>query len=211
MSREHFGSPFGLLQLRAYHEAGHAVVAFLKGFTLTAVTIARHGDVGGTCEYAFVIRRLRNEPRGRSGERPPSLRRAARAAAAVDVAGSIAQDEATLRRGYVALDTKTGLPLPLFAPGSEADEKAALRVAGWLYPGADERRAFLRRIRTGTQRLLARPENWAAVEGLAALLVRARTVGGNRATERIRRTIDRSVSRKKGAGGRRAPGRARAP
>ena len=36
------GPPSGL-QLRAYHEAGHAVAALLKGFSLTRVTISRRG------------------------------------------------------------------------------------------------------------------------------------------------------------------------
>ncbi|WP_202813239.1 hypothetical protein, partial [Anaeromyxobacter sp. PSR-1] len=76
-------APPGALELRAWHEAGHAVVALLEGFELRRVTIARRGDVGGSCEYRYRTR----APRSRR-----AVGRTVRAAVAVALAGSVAQD-----------------------------------------------------------------------------------------------------------------------
>jgi len=166
-----------MLELRAYHEAGHAVVACLKGFTVTQLTISRHGRIGGACGYQF--RRA-----GRAG-----LRRTARAGAAVALAGSVAQDAAMLERGFLALDAATGAPFPLFTAGAQDDERVAMRFAGTLYRGRAARRAFLQRMRASTERLLARPESWAAVRRLAAVLRRERTLAGSRAARGVARAV----------------------
>jgi hypothetical protein len=185
----------GLLELRAYHEAGHAVAAHLRGFALRRVSVARRGRYGGSCEYEFDLGPLRDRARRRArrqdrGERGPSaLRRAARAAAAVALSGSVAQDELTLSRGYLALDPATGRPFPLFAAGSGEDEKVARWFADRLYRGRGARRSFLQRMRTSTQRLLTRAGPWAAVSALARRLLSRRTIGGPEAEAIIRRTL----------------------
>jgi hypothetical protein len=173
-------APFGVLEMRAYHEAGHAVVALLRGFAVTRITISRRGEFGGACEYRFPVAR-----RGSPGER----RAAARAGSAVALAGSVAQDAVALERGFVALDPRSGLPFPLFAAGAEADEQLARRIARRLYGRAQAQRAFLRRMRASTERLLARPPVWSAVRGLARLLQRERTLSGRRAAEAIARAV----------------------
>jgi hypothetical protein len=109
----------------------------------------------------------------------------------VAVAGAIAQDEVLLALGYIAIDPQTGRALPLFSPGADADARIAYRLAGWVYRDARSRTAFLRRMRTATQRILARAENWAAVRSLAARLVRERTLDGDVANACIRRAIAR--------------------
>src|SRR5512143_2210380 len=187
-----------LATLRAYHEAGHAVIACLRGFHLKRVSIVGHGIEGGSCEYQFVIRAPRGAVRARAAARRRAVVRAARATAAVAVAGTIAQDEVLLALGCVAVDPQSGWPLPLFSPGADADERVAYRVARWVYRDAKERTAFLRRMRTVTQRVLTRPENWAAVRSLAARLLRERALDGDSAAECIRTTLSRqhgSVSR----------------
>ena len=183
----------GLLELRAYHEAGHAVAAHLRGFALRRVSVARRGRYGGSCEYEFDLgprrdrARRKARRRDRGGRGPSALRRAARAAAAVALSGSVAQDELTLSRGYLALDPATGRPFPLF--GSGEDEKVARWFADRLYRGSEARRSFLQRMRTSTQRLLTRPGPWAAVSALARRLLSRRTIGGPEAEAIIRRTL----------------------
>lgn len=180
-----------LAALRAYHEAAHAVVAWLRGFQLKRISIIGHGIEGGSCEYQFVIRMPRGAGRGRAAARKRAIIRAARAAAAVAVAGTIAQDEVLLGIGRISVDPGTGWPLPLFSPGADADARIAYRLAGWVYRDAGARTAFLRRMRTATQRILTRSENWAAVASLASRLVRERALDGDIATECIRRAIAR--------------------
>ena len=182
-----------LATLRAYHEAGHAVVAWLRGFHLKRVSIVGHGIEGGSCEYQFVIRAPRGAGRARAASRTRAVIRAARASAAVAVAGAVAQDEVLLGLGCVAVDPRSGWPLPLFSPGADVDERVAYRLAGWVYRDAKGRTAFLRRMRTATQRVLTRAENWAAVRTLAARLLRQRALDGESASECIRRVIARSA------------------
>jgi hypothetical protein len=172
--------PFGVLEMRAYHEAGHVLVALLEGFQVRRVTIARHGRIGGACEYGFRVPR-------RTARR--AVRRVVRATAAVALAGSVAQDRAALERGLVAVDPRTGAFFPLFAAGAEDDERIAIRFARRLHPRARERRAFLGRVRARVERTVADPHAWAAVRRLARALLRDRTLGGDRASAIARRAI----------------------
>jgi hypothetical protein len=172
-----------MLEIRAYHEAGHAVVAILRGFDVAVVTIARRGRTGGACAYRFTV-----PSPGRAG----AVRRMARAGVAVALAGSVAQDRFALERGYVALDPRTGAPFPLFAAGAEDDEHVAMGFAGRLLRSRAGRRAFLRRMRGSTERLLGRPEAWAAVGELARSLLRRRTLSGASVAVGVARAIARS-------------------
>ena len=199
-----------LAALRAYHEAGHAVVAWLRGFHLKRISIVGHGIEGGSCEYQFVVRMPRGAGRGRAAARKRAVVRAARAATAVAVAGAVAQDEVLLALGYVAIDPQTGWALPLFSPGADADARIAYRLAGWVYRDAKAKTAFLRRMRTATQRILTRAENWAAVRNLAARLARERALDGGIAAECIRRSLARRAHIRNAPSGRnRAQRRAR--
>jgi len=160
-------------------------MALLKGFALTRVTISRSGRIGGACEYSFCV------PRAASTS---ARRRIARAGAAVALAGSVAQDQAALERGWIAVDAATGAPIRPFAPGAEDDVRVAMRFASRIYRGADARRAFLRRMRATSERLLARPEARAAVRGVARSLLRAKTLSGERVVACVRRSVARARS-----------------
>jgi hypothetical protein len=190
--------PYGVLEMRAYHEAGHVLVALLEGFRVKRVTIARHGRIGGACEYGFAI------PRHASRR---ALRGLVGATAAVAVAGSAAQDREALERGLVALDPRSGAPFPLFAAGSEDDERIATRFARRIHPRATARRAFLGRVRTRVERVLDDPGAWAAVRRLARALLRERTLTGEQAARTARRAIGDAVRRARPR--RRSPGAAR--
>jgi hypothetical protein len=172
-------------EIRAFHEAGHAAVAVLRGLEVRRLTISRRGRIGGACEYRFAV-----PSRGARA----AVRRMVRDAAAVALGGSVAQDRAALERGYLALDPRTGRPFPLFTGGAEDDEKTALRFASRLYRDAGARRAFLGRMRTSAERLLAEPRNWAAVERLARALLRERTIEGAAAVRIVRRAAAGSTA-----------------
>ncbi len=175
----------GALELRAYHEAGHAVAAVLRGFALARVSILRRGEHGGACEYVGEARfHLRAAGVRAVGTPGRVLQRIARSAASVALAGSVAQDAIALEHGYIALDQRTGRPFPLFSAGAEADEQSARAMASRLYGRGPGQREFLRRMRTTTERLLGSREAWRAVNALARALLRAGCVEGARA-ERI--------------------------
>ena len=177
---------YGVLEMRAYHEAGHVLVALLEGFRVKRVTISRHGRIGGACEYGLAI------PRHASRR---ALRDLVGATAAVALAGSAAQDREALERGLVALDPRTGAPFPLFAAGSEDDERIATRFARRLHPRATPRWAFLGRVRMRVELVLDDPSAWAAVRRLALALLRERTLTGDEATRTARRAIADAVRR----------------
>src|SRR5512133_1323094 len=123
---------FGVLEMRAYHEAGHVLVALLEGFRVKRVTISRRGRIGGACEYGLLVPR-------RASRR--ALRRIVGATAAVALAGSAAQDREALARGLVALDPRSCAMFPLFGAGSEDDARIATRFARRLGRRAGRRRA----------------------------------------------------------------------
>jgi hypothetical protein len=177
---------YGVLEMRAYHEAGHVLVALLEGCRVKRVTISRRGRLGGVCEYGLPV------PRRTSAR---ALRAIVDATAAVALAGSAAQDREALGRGLVAVDPRTGAPFPLFAAGSEDDARIATRFARRLHPRAAARWAYLGRVRTRVELVFADPSAWAAVRGLARALLRDRTLTGDEATRAARRAIADSVRR----------------
>jgi hypothetical protein len=177
---------YGILEMRAYHEAGHALVAILEGFRVKRVTISRRGRLGGVCEYGLLVPR-------RASRR--ALRRIVDATAAVAVAGSAAQDREALARGLVALDPRSGAPFPLFGAGAEDDARIATRFARRLHPRAAARRAFLGRVRTRVEVVLEDPTAWAAVRRLAGALLRERTLSGDEARRTARRAFADAVRR----------------
>lgn len=185
-------APPGALELRAWHEAGHAVVALLEGFELRRVTIARRGDVGGSCEYRYRTRAQRSRR---------AVGRTVRAAVAVALAGSVAQDAAALGRGFAAGDARTGRPFAPFAPGSEDDARIALRFTARLHRGAAAQRAYLRRMRRRVERVLDDPVVRTAVAALARALLRDRTMTGPRATAAVGRAVRRAGGSGAEAGG----------
>jgi hypothetical protein len=177
---------YGVLEMRAYHEAGHVLVAILEGFRVKRVTISRRGRIGGLCEYGLLVPR-------RASRR--ALRGLVGATAAVALAGSAAQDREALARGLVALDPRSGAPLPLFGAGSEDDARIATRFARRLHPRAAARRAFLGRVRTRVELVLDDPGAWAAVRRLAGALLRERTLSGEKARRTARRAFADAVRR----------------
>ena len=198
---KHVPPPSGR-ELRAYHEAGHAVAALVKGFSLTRVSISRRGRVGGACEYRFHI--------PRAGARS-AVRRLARAGAAVAIAGSVAQDAAAAERGWVAVDAATGALFRPFAPGAGDDARVAKRFARRIYRSREAQRAFLLRMRSSTEALLRRPDTWTAVRGLARSLLQTRTLCGEHAVESVLRALAAAGARPPPAPARhRRPGGARA-
>lgn len=170
--------PLRQVEARAYHEAGHVLVALLEGFDVRRVTISRHGRLGGACDSGFAI--PRHAP-------PRVLRGLVGATAAVALAGSAAQRRAAVARAGAPDDPRQGSPL--FAPGAEDDARIASRFARRIHGRPAARRAFLERVRARVEQVLDDPCAWAAVRRLARALLRERTLEGGRAAAIARRAL----------------------
>ena len=181
--------PFGELEMRAYHEAGHALVALAEGFRVRRVTILQRGRIGGACESGFSV------PRPASLR---ALRRIVGATAAVALAGSAAQEREARTRGAATAGPRRGAASPLFAAGAEDDERIANRFARRLHPRTAPRRAYLGRVRVRVERALDDPGAWAAVRRLARALLRARTLSGDEAARTARRAIADAIRAPRG-------------
>lgn len=172
-------APLEGVELRAYHEAAHAVVAVARGLAVGRVSVALDGAVGGSCEYG-----VRAAPRTAAARR-----RALRDHLAVVLAGSVAQERLATERGYASVHGRDGTRRPPFASGAEDDARAAVRLAGRAYAEPEARAAFLRRMRARVERLLGDRVVWGAVGRLARQLVRRGAVGGREARAAVRTAI----------------------
>jgi ATP-dependent Zn protease len=135
----------------AYHEAGHAVVALVLGRPVHVVSVLPDRDNLGLCEF-------------KKGAFRPSddwLEREI----LISLAGLAAE---ALRTGHYAYD------------GAARDLQFVRRLA---VERAGERRAerLQRRLLAKVEHLLARAENWRAVERIAAELMRRGSISGRAA------------------------------
>ena len=147
----------------AYHEAGHAVIAFLMGRRLTHISVLSEEDVEnsrtGLTHYGSVVLSLRS--------RRSTVEKAIRVA----LAGGIAER----------------IVFPDSSSGDEDDVAAARKYAEWyLHPSHGE----VDRLRLETRALLQ--EHWLAVEAVATLLdneALGNPVAGSRVAGVIRAVI----------------------
>lgn len=138
--------------ITAYHEAGHAVMALALGRPVAAVSILPDRRFLGICAFGKAVFR----PTEDWLEREILIALAGIAAEARHT-GEYAWDAADRDRAYAA---------ELAAERAGSDRKA-------------ER--LLRRLLSKAEHLLGRPENWQAVEQLAAELLRVGEISGRAA------------------------------
>lgn len=148
------GDEEGLLQATAFHEAGHALVAYLCGQRLSRLEI--HGDEGlsGACHA------LRVPPSPPLDASTPAGRAAVEELILCTCAGPLA--EARLTGGDW--------------DESSSDLDAAVRLALQLEDDCDAAMQRLEALRRRLDELLG--QHWAAVEAVARLLLRRRSVSG---------------------------------
>jgi hypothetical protein len=136
----------------AYHEAGHAVMALALGRPVACVSVRPDHRYLGTCEFSKAVFRPSEDWLERE-----ALIALAGAAAEARHAGDYAWGAAAKDLAYV--------------------EDLARQRAG----GERQAQRLLRRLLAKAEHLLAREENWRAVERVAAELLRVGEISGRAA------------------------------
>ena len=139
-------------QSTAYHEAGHAVMALALGRPVACVSVRPGREFLGTCHFGKAVFRPSEDWLERE--------------ALIALAGPAAEARLT---GAYAWDA--GARDQTYAEG------LALQRAG----GARQAQRLMRRLLAKAEYLLARPDNWRAVERLAAELLRLGEISGRAA------------------------------
>jgi hypothetical protein len=145
----------------AYHEAGHAVAAYLRHLRFTSVSIVPDRGTLGRCEFseAPVVIDLSVPPTPRTRARVETL-------IVVSLAGVIAECLLTGRHNW---------------RGAHADLRDAGRYAEALAGSDNEAGAYARWLWEHTRVLLSAPPCWLAVQRLAGALTEDGRVGERRA------------------------------
>ena len=166
-------SAFSKLQVTAYHEAGHAVVAHVLHRGLASITIVpdEDEDTLGLCQY------LRSRINWEGADWAPTTRQRSYLERAIltVLAGAEAEHALTGRRGHLGAshDYTQAVDCALIALGGDAEE--ASLFLGWMAYRA--------------RKLLQQPQNWHAVEALSRELMVHRTLSGRRTRAIIRQAI----------------------
>lgn len=163
----------------AYHEAGHAVAAFIEGVPLGPITIIPDGNVQ---------RNLRRRDLG-NGFRP-DVRRAANNRQKIEAeviatfAGPAAEDAFTGRRNrYAAQD----------------DYPDIKKIASFVCESDEEMIAYLEWLAIRARRVVTDRRNWEAVKAVAAALLKHETIDAAKA-----RTLIKAAMGKDAGSGRRS-------
>ena len=137
----------------AYHEAGHAVAAFLLDRPFRRVSIIQDEEGHGHVLYRKFHKRFDPE----YGSNPQKARFQIERAIITLMAGGEAERVHTGRRNNL---------------GSSSDDETARDLATYIVPDwGDELVAYLKWLRIRTRNLLKSPRNWRAVEELAEALM----------------------------------------
>lgn len=145
----------------AYHEAGHAVAAYLRHLRFTSISIIPYRGTLGRCEFseAGVILDLDLRAMSRTRRRIETL-------IVVSLGGVIAECLLSGRNNW---------------RGAHADLHDAARYASVVTGSEDELGAYVRWLWEHTRMLLSAPPCWLAVERLASALLDDHRVGERRA------------------------------
>lgn len=169
------------LEKTAYHEAGHAVVAYLLGRSVRLVTIVPSEDGTLLGHVLYVPPRLKDEYQYWGS---PSLKRAAfENIVRISLAGSIAEGRMAGRQSHRQ---------------ASSDYRYAVEVVSGLVGDDRELSAYLNWLWISTENLLSVKPHWRAVEALAQKLLELRTIKGKDAKEIIRNAL---ISPTRGTGG----------
>jgi hypothetical protein len=165
------------IERTAYHEAGHAVAAYLRRLRFTNISIIPDRGTLGRCEFseAPVIIDLKTHSIARARRRIETL-------IIVSLAGIVAEHLLTGRHNW---------------RGAQADLQDAARYAAYVTGSDDELGAYLRWLSEHTKMLLSAPPCWLAVRQLAAVLIEDRRLGERRARAIIAEALKRGAPRPK--------------
>ena len=157
--------PYSRLERSAYHEAGHAVAAYVLGRRTTDITIAAETESVGRCQYAELRDFDPELPRPYGG---PQVESVAELQILSYLAGPIAESTLTGEKDW----RKTG---------GNGDVPRAVDLAMYLTGDIKKAESYLKRLWLQTEELITNPENWAAIEALAAELVEHHQIDEERA------------------------------
>jgi ATP-dependent Zn protease len=159
-------------QARAYHEAGHLVVAYLLGRPFERATIRADPDgaLVGYCHHAalpaaFATEGLRPDPDPEANEM------------------LIQSCVTTALAGGIAEEMGTGTASTW---GTDADHHGAVNLAVYEV-GEEQLEAYLAEARNRAAGLLK--QHWPAVEALASALLQERELDGNRTRDLLAGTV----------------------
>jgi len=179
------------LERTAYHEAGHAVAAYLRHLRFTSISIVPSGGTLGRCEFSEAGMTIEFDVRTMA-----RARRRVETLIVVSLAGVIAENVLTGRNNW---------------RGAHADLHDAARYASYVTGSEDEMGAYVRWLWEHTRMLLKAPPCWLAVRRVAAALLHDHRIGERRARAIIaealkppprrrpraaRRTVPRSPARR---------------
>jgi hypothetical protein len=162
------------LQATAYHEAGHAVAAYLRNRRFTSVSIVAEHETLGQCVFGNQpgVIELDAESYRRTRDRIETL-------IMVALAGVLAECQLTGRHNW---------------RGAHADLHDATDYASYVTGDEQELNAYLRWLWERTRNLLSARPHWAAVKALAAELLASRRIGERRARQLIAGALTRSAA-----------------
>lgn len=163
------------IERTAYHEAGHAVAAYLRRLRFTSISVIPYRGTLGRCEFseAPVIVDLNAHSIEQARRRIETL-------IIVSLAGGVAECLLTGRRNW---------------RGAHADLQDAARYAAFITGSDDELGAYVHWLWERTTVLLSARPCWLAVQQLAEALVEDRRVGERRAREIIASALKRGARR----------------
>lgn len=169
MSKKQTKRELRRLEAAAYHEAGHALAAYVVHRRITGVSIVPDEDTLGGCSFARDSRNFDPEV-----DTSPRVRNLIEKRAITLWGGHIAETRFTGRNNWV---------------GSEADRNRLTGILIYLCASKEETGAYMEWLRTRTKALIER--HWVGVEALASALVDKSRIGGRTATQIIRVAVIR--------------------
>lgn len=164
--------------LRAYHEAGHALVGHVIGRVIEEVSIAMRGDgYGGYCRFNAFIEDANNHPEWRDDLGNPEL-------ITIYYAGMLATAYACTP--YVTSDEEESCVE--YPRGSERDDLEHIhRLLTQIETNEQQRKTLTDACWMRAQQVLS--EYWSAVDALATALLKRERLGGRAAHRLIWQTI----------------------
>lgn len=152
----------------AYHEAGHAIIAFKHGTYLRAVTIEPSGDFHGLVSGNFVARIVKLD----IGNIPPRVQRRIENYAVQALAGAAAQ------RKYNRRSVRTH--------HGQTDRSNVIDLLSYLCePSSAVMTHYYALMDARAHEAVRNPSNWRAIEILTKELMRRRTIKGKALREFI--------------------------
>jgi hypothetical protein len=182
----------------AYHEAGHAVAAYLMQEPIARVTIVPNGELGyeGRC-FLGDPAVITDEPVNWT---PPKFANWRRIFPDLEPTARNVWRDRDRRNVLVYLAGPAAHAIycrryrrPMDWDRCEVDYRLALSCAEFRFADEAEALRYLARISERVERVMSHPRQWAAVQAIAGELLAARTITGVRARVVIRRALRRAA------------------